>query len=41
MFRFYQTIVILILWSGFLFTSCDFIAAGSNLMAERYEFDVT
>ncbi|WP_343555618.1 hypothetical protein [Sphingobacterium sp.] len=41
MFRFYQTIVILILWSGSLFTSCDFIAAGSNLMAERYEFDVT
>lgn len=33
--------MILILLSGFLFTSCDFIAAGSNLMAERYEFDVT
>lgn len=40
MFKFYQTIVILILWSASL-TSCDFIAAGSNLMAERYEFDVT
>ena len=32
--------MILILWSASL-TSCDFIAAGSNLMAERYEFDVT
>lgn len=40
MFKFYQTIVILILLSGF-FASCDYIAAGSNLMAERYEFDVT
>lgn len=41
MFKFYQTIVILILWSVFLLTSCDFIAARSNLMSERYEFDVT
>ncbi len=39
MFKFYQTIVILILLSGF-FASCDYIAAGSNLMCERYEFDV-
>ncbi|MGJ1226295.1 MULTISPECIES: hypothetical protein [Sphingobacterium] len=40
MFKFYQTIVSIILLSVF-FSSCDFIAAGSNLMAERYEFDVT
>ncbi|GGH33122.1 hypothetical protein FAZ19_23645 [Sphingobacterium alkalisoli] len=24
-----------------LYTSCDFIAAGSNLMAERYEFEIS
>jgi len=39
-FKYYQSIVILILLSG-LFSSCDFIAAGSNLMAERYEFEIT
>lgn len=39
-FKYYQSIVILILLSGF-FSFCDFIAAGSNLMAERYEFEIT
>ncbi|MDR6735569.1 hypothetical protein J2X77_002440 [Sphingobacterium sp. 2149] len=40
MFKFYQTIVSIILLSVF-FSSRDYIAAGSNLMAERYEFDIT
>jgi len=39
-FKYHQSIGILILLSGF-FSSCDFIAAGSNLMAERYEFEIT
>lgn len=39
-FKYHQSISILILLSGF-FCSCDFIAAGSNLMAERYEVEIT
>ncbi|QRQ61114.1 hypothetical protein [Sphingobacterium multivorum] len=38
--KFHRSIILLLLLSSFLF-SCDFIAAGSNLMAERYKFEVT
>lgn len=40
MFKFYRAIILLLILTSFFF-SCDFIAPGSNLMAERYEFEVT
>ncbi|QIH34164.1 hypothetical protein [Sphingobacterium sp. DR205] len=40
MFKFYRAIILLLILNSFFF-SCDFIAAGSNLMAERYKFEVS